>query len=142
MALLEPDKILAVTESEFTKLVHQVHAMREHATRLENDLINLPAATYTREEKMDAFASWLYAARSGAKKTVLETINYVLYGGTAVNLPERLWDATTRSEWKIQHLGLSSLGEMVGWALPDQFPPRNSRTSKALRALGNNVDIY
>lgn len=142
MAILAPDKILVITESEFTKLVHQVHAMREHATRLENDLINLPAATYTREEKMDAFASWLYAARSGAKKTVLQTINYVLYEGTAVNLPERLWAATTKSEWKIQHLGLSSLGEMIGWALPGQFPPRNSRTSKALRALGNNVDIY
>ncbi|WP_371200120.1 phospholipase, partial [Ectothiorhodospira sp. PHS-1] len=37
--------------------------------------------------------------------------------------------------------GLSSLGEIVGWARPDEFPPRNMRTSKGLRALGYNVRI-
>jgi hypothetical protein len=30
--------------------------------------------------------------------------------------------------------------EIVGWARPDEFPPRNMRTSK-LRALGYNVRI-
>ncbi len=31
---------------------------------------------------------------------------------------------------------------MVGWALPDHFPPRNGRTSKALKALGDDVTIH
>lgn len=142
-ALLAKDKILSLSVGEFTRVVYQVHAMREHATRLDNDVVNLPtAATYSREEKMDAFARWLYTEKSSAKKTVLETIYFVLYGGGIASLPERIWEATSNPEWKISHLGLSSLGEMVGWALPEQFPPRNSRTSKALRALGNNVDVY
>lgn len=141
-SMLEQDRVLDLSEIEFKKLVHQVHAMREHATRLENDLLGLPQATYTREEKMDQFASWLYRQKSTQGKGVLETIKYVLYGGSHENLPERLWDVTSKPEWKIQHLGLSSLGEMVGWALPSYFPPRNSRTSKALRALGNDVGVY
>ncbi len=33
------------------------------------------------------------------------------------------------------------LGEIVVWARPDEFPPRNMQTSKGLRALGYNVRI-
>ena len=31
--------------------------------------------------------------------------------------------------------------EIVVWARPDEFPPRNMQTSKGLRALGYNVRI-
>jgi hypothetical protein len=51
-------------------------------------------------------------------------------------LPERLWQAVTDPKWKIDGLRISALGELVGWALPDRFPPRNGRTSKSLRSLG------
>ena len=34
-----------------------------------------------------------------------------------------------------------TLGEIVGWANPDLFPPRNMRTSKSLRALGYDVKV-
>ena len=53
----------------------------------------------------------------------------------------RLWNAIRSDDWAIPHVGLSSLGEIVGWARPDEFPPRNMRTSKGLRALGYNVRI-
>jgi hypothetical protein len=43
------------------------------------------------------------------------------------------------NELFVNHLGISALGELVGWALPDKFPPKNNRTSKALYALGNQV---
>ena len=36
---------------------------------------------------------------------------------------------------------LAALGEIVVWARPDEFPPRNMQTSKGLRALGYNVRI-
>lgn len=141
-SLLAENKLLLLDLAEFTRVVHQVHAMREHATRLENGVVQLPLGTYSQNEKIDAFARWLYMQRSDAKKGVLETIYFVLYGGDTAGLPNRIWDATRDPQWKIQHLGLSSLGEMVGWALPEKFPPRNSRTSKALRALGNDVEVY
>ncbi|WP_426769121.1 hypothetical protein [Enterobacter cloacae complex sp. 375A2] len=53
----------------------------------------------------------------------------------------RLWNAIRSDDWAIPHVGLSSLGEIVVWARPDEFPPRNMQTSKGLRALGYNVRI-
>ncbi|MBL8426498.1 MAG: phospholipase [Dechloromonas sp.] len=50
-------------------------------------------------------------------------------------------NAIRSDDWAIPHIGLSSLGEIVVWARPDEFPPRNMRTSKGLRALGYNVRI-
>jgi hypothetical protein len=72
----------------------------------------------------------------------LQVIHYVLYGGTDETLPIRLWEATTDGPWRIEHLGISALGELVGWALPDKFPPRNNRTSKSLRSLGFPVAVH
>ena len=73
---------------------------------------------------------------------MLETINYVLHGGLPNQLSDRLWESVDNQKWIIPHLGVSSLGEMVGWAMPDIFPPRNGRTSKALYALGYKVRIH
>ena len=66
-------------------------------------------------------------------------LNYVVWGNGSVSA--RLWNAIRSDDWAIPHNGLSSLGEIVGWARPDEFPPRNMRTSKGLRALGYNVRI-
>lgn len=140
--LLAKNRIGSLTEAEFIQLCKQVHAIRDHAIKLESIFLDLPEGSHEADKKIAAFGKWLYRQHSAQQKSVLETIEYVLYGGTEANLPDRLWNATHSPQWKINHLGLSSLGEMVGWALPDVFPPRNSRTSKALRALGNYVEIY
>jgi len=66
-------------------------------------------------------------------------LNYVVWGNGSVSA--RLWNAIRSDDWAIPHVGLSSLGEIVGWARPDEFPPRNMQTSKGLRALGYNVRI-
>ena len=66
-------------------------------------------------------------------------LNYVVWGNGSVSA--RLWNAIRSDDWAIPHVGLSSLGEIVGWARPDEFTPRNMRTSKGLRALGYNVRI-
>lgn len=52
-----------------------------------------------------------------------------------------LGNAIRSDDWAIPHIGLSSLGEIVCWARPDEFPPRNMRTSKGLRALGYSMRI-
>lgn len=57
----------------------------------------------------------------------------------AAQVPERLWNGIHEREWKIDHISRSALGELVGWELPDDFPPRNARTSKALCSLGHYV---
>ncbi len=45
-------------------------------------------------------------------------------------------------DFQLRHFGQSSLGEAVGWARPDDYPPRNNRTNKALRALGHDVKLF
>jgi hypothetical protein len=59
-------------------------------------------------------------------------LNYVVWGNGSVSA--RLWNAIRSDDWAIPHVGLSSLGEIVVWARPDEFPPRNMQTSKGLRA--------
>ncbi len=73
---------------------------------------------------------------------MIDAIGHVLFAGETKDVPSRLWETTQSRRWRLPHLGISSLGEMVGWAMPDHFPPRNGRTSKALTALGYKVKIH
>ena len=66
-------------------------------------------------------------------------LNYVVWGNGSVSA--RLWNAIRSDDWAIPHVSLSSLGEIVVWARPDEFPQRNMQTSKGLRTLGYNVRI-
>jgi hypothetical protein len=92
--------------------------------------------------KTEALAKLLFSCRSKNGSNVLEVINYLLYGGSDEALPTRLWECTWDGPWRIEHLGISALGELIGWALPNKFPPRNNRTSKSLRSLGFQVDVH
>jgi hypothetical protein len=67
---------------------------------------------------------------------------FILYGGSPEEVPHRLWEALHDPRRKVEMLGVSSLGEIVGWAMPDRYPPRNGRTSKALRSLGHDVWVH
>ena len=119
-----------------------VHAFREHASRVPHAELGLPSEPQEKEVMIEALARRLYSARSANGKTVPQLIYQLLYSGTEERLAERLWEAHQSDDLKIPRLGPSTLGELVGWALPDRFPPRNGRTSKALRALGYNVSVY
>ncbi|MDU6532254.1 MAG: hypothetical protein E6525_28395 [Klebsiella grimontii] len=63
------------------------------------------------------------------------------HGKSNGSVSARLWNAIRSDDWAIPHVGLSSLGEIVVWTRPDEFPPRHMQTSKGLRALGYNVRI-
>jgi hypothetical protein len=69
-------------------------------------------------------------------------MDFVLHGGSKTELPDRIFAACFEDVKKIPPMGVSTFGEMVGWAMPDDFPPRNGRTSKALTALGYQVKIH
>lgn len=85
------------------------------------------------------FGEWLWRKESRDGKIVLKLLNYVVWDiGSVATRP---WNAIRSDEWAILHIGLSSLGKVVGWARPNEFPPRNMHTSKGLRALGYNVRI-
>lgn len=137
--LLARDRILRLSEGEFIDAISRVHAIRDHAVKQENEHLGLPDSPQAGDDKVEKFGEWLWQQRSREGKTVLDLLNYVVWGNGSVAV--RLWNAIRSDEWAIPHIGLSSLGEIVGWARPDEFPPRNMRTSKGLRALGLNVRV-
>jgi len=137
--LLASDRILRLSEEEFVDAISRVHAIRDHAVKQENEHLGLPGIPQSGDDKVQKFGEWLWRQKSREGKTVLELLNYVVWGNGSV--ASRLWNAIRSDQWAIHHIKLSSLGEIVGWARPDEFPPRNMRTSKGLRALGHNVRV-
>jgi hypothetical protein len=120
-----------------------VWSIQDHARRVANVTVNLPEGRhYDMATKTKELATFLFSRRAKNGSNVLEVLHHVLYDGTDEGLPTRLWDATMDGAWRIDHLGISALGELSGWALPDKFPPRNNRTSKSLRSLGYPVTIH
>jgi len=93
-------------------------------------------------EKSRRLANWLWDRRSTRGRGVRELLEFLIWGGDPPEMERRLWLVTHDEEWKLPNLGPSSLGEAVGWARPDNYPPRNNRTNKALRALGHNVKLF
>jgi hypothetical protein len=140
---LSPDRILQLTASDFEAVCQRVWSIQDHARRVANVTLNLPEGRhYDMETKTKELATFLFARKAKNGSNVLDVLHHVLYDGTDEGLPTRLWDATTDGAWRIDHLGISALGELIGWALPDKFPPRNNRTSKSLRSLGYSVTVH
>lgn len=132
-----------LTEDQFVKVLGRVHATRDYARRAPNRFIGLKGGkAYDIPEKVDALARHIFRAPGRGGVSVTETLAFVLYGGRPEEVPHRLWEALTDPKRKVELLGVSALGEIVGWALPDRYPPRNGRTSKALRSFGYDVAVH
>jgi hypothetical protein len=141
---LASENLSRMSLPELEAVAEHVHAMREYARRVSNKTVGLPSngTRYTIPEKLGALTKHIWSQRSASGASVTDVIGYILYGGTADLLPDRLWDAISDPALKLDCLGISAFGELVGWAMPDRFPPRNGRTSKALRSLGYDVRVH
>lgn len=141
---LSSDRLRKLTIEEFAEVCARIHAMRDHSLRLRLHELGIGGqdVKVKQEERVRRYGRWLYGQKNRSGQTAPELIHWVLYGGARDQVPARLFDACNDEKRKIEHLGISSLGEMVGWAMPDVYPPRNGRTSKALTALGYKVRIH
>lgn len=139
---LSAEALANQTEEGLFEIFKRVHAIADHARRIPNKDVDLPSTRqYSMDEKSHALAARIFAERSQGGHRIADVLAHIFYGGDVAGVPKRLWDGIHEPEWKIDHIGRSALGELVGWALPDEFPPRNARTSKALRSLGHDVAI-
>lgn len=140
---LAKQTLAEMTYKNFQDICMGVHAIKDYARRVPNKAVNLPdnGTRYTLPEKVAALSRRIWSDQASDGARVRSLLGYVLYDDKN-QLPERLWQAVADPHWRIDGLGVSALGELVGWALPDQFPPRNGRTSKALRALGYDVTVH
>lgn len=140
---LAKEKILTLTEQEFADVCASTHATRDHVIKMDLATLGRPdLSKLSRDERIPLYATWLLKQRNSKGWDALQLLNYVLYGGRDDDLWERLYTATHVREYSLPHYGLNSIAELVGWARPEVAPPRNGRTSKALRALGFDVRIY
>ena len=132
-----------MTEDRFAEVLWHIHASREFARRVPNAKVGLPdGPVHSRQVKADALARRIWRDSQVKGTPVSEMLTTVLHGGPAAEVPHRMWDALTDDRRKVELLGVSSMGEIVGWALPDLYPPRNGRTSKSLRSLGYDVRVH
>lgn len=141
---LSMEKVRGLNEEEFAGVCRRVHAINDHSLRVSAKSYGLKEKLpkMVGEQRVEYLAKWLYKQRAKNGDSPLDCLYYVLYGGATDKIPERIFEACHDPKRRIRHFGLSSIGELVGWAMPDDFPPRNGRSSKALKALGFNVLIH
>jgi hypothetical protein len=141
---LGQDAIEEMGYEAFRELCMGVHAIKDYARRVANKAVGLreDGTKYSIPEKVSALSKRIWDDKSASGHGVQQILSFILYGGQEAQLPERLWLAVHDPKWKIEGLGVSALGELVGWGLPDRFPPRNGRTSKSLKSLGYDVMVH
>lgn len=142
-ALLAQDKVRELSCDEFATLCRNTHATMDHVIKVPTTDLGRPELrTLDRESRVGLFAPLILRQRNRKGWDVRQLLHYVLYGGPNDELWQRLYHAGRDPDYTIARYGLNSLAEVVGWARPEVVPPRNGRTSKALRALGFDVKVY
>lgn len=138
------EKLLSLGKDQFAEVCQHVHAMLEHSRQIPYESLGMtrPAHQVPKRERCKDLAEWLYDQRAPNGDSILKTLSYVLYGGTVSQVPERIFEVCNSPERRTRHFNVSSIGEIVGWAMPNEMPPRNGRTNKALRALGYPVKDF
>jgi hypothetical protein len=137
--LLTRESLRSWDEDKMMKLVWGGHASRDHARQIPNSTFGLPPdATRNMGERAHLFATYLIRQQTPAGHRVHDMLEYVFWGEDQTSdCAERLWLAAYDPVWKIRHIGVNILGEWIGYARPNDFPPRNNRVSKCLYALGH-----
>jgi hypothetical protein len=142
-ARLTKEAIEKMDLGSLTEALRYVNAFRMHARQVTNVEFGLPADHHeSQDERVTRLCDWLWKQRTKSGKTVRDVLEFVLWGTTPSDMEQRLWLGVWGDEYQLPHFGQSTLGEAVGWARPDNYPPRNNRTNKALRALGHDVKLF
>lgn len=135
-------KILTLSTEELGEVFESTHATRNHYSKLSPALLGKPdSVSLDMDQRAPLFAEKMSKLKNNKGQGISELLHYVLYGGKPEQMWERIYSAAKNDELRIEHYGLSSIAEVVGWAKPEYTPPRNGRTNKALRALGYPVKV-
>lgn len=141
--LLAKEKVLLLTAEEFTELLANTHASKEHLIKVPTAVLGRPDLSHMDvQTRLPYFSALLLKERNRKGWDVRMLLHYVLYEDKPTELWERIYHAGMDPEYAISRYRLNSIAEVVGWARPEIAPPRNGRTSKALRALGFDVKVY
>jgi hypothetical protein len=133
----------ALTENDFIEICKRVHSIRDFSRRVSYRYLDLKKPDYTMsiDKRLPILAKKIFSSKNGTR-TVVNNLLYLLYDSSEKDVIKRLWNVAYDSNYKLPLTGISTFGEILGWAIPEKYPPRNGRTNKALRALGYDVKEY
>jgi len=136
--ILSREELAKLDVERLTEILWGGHASREHARQIKNSDFGLASDEHrTKAERCELYAHYLLSRETSDGKGVAQVLDYVLWGDEqSPDCADRIWDATRNPKWRLSHLGVNILGELVGYARPNEFPPRNNRVSRCLVALG------
>lgn len=143
--ILKRENLASLTSAQNYDLCRYIFSIAEHAQHMDHISYGLiePLPKMSMPERIQYFANWIMERRSPNKSGFLQTLDYLLYSGNVGDAPVRIWEVSRQDgPYKIPHIGVNNLGEIVGRAFPNDFSPRNGRTNKALYALGNKVTLH
>ena len=133
------DRLLDLDRETFAATLANTHAFGMHSSRMgveELGFTKSPGAW----PKILAHARMIWDARSvSGAMSGPEVFHYVIWGPGDV--AQRIWTASHDSDYRLHGVSVSTFGEVVGWARPYDFPPRNQRTNKAIKALGRKIKV-
>jgi PLD-like domain len=141
--LLAPERILHLSKGELADVLMANHSSVDHISKIQAAYFGKPPNSVIKiDERVELFAERLWIQKNGLGESFPQALQYILYEGDWRDTPNRMFNVVNEADRRFAHLGINQLAELVGWARPEYYPPRNGRTSKALRALGYNVDVY
>ena len=130
-------------EDAFVAACSMMHAFNTSARQVPNETLGLPAdAKRSLAERSEMLARQMWRRHSHGGRPLPEILYWFLFGDEPREVEERLWMMLREKDHKVEGLGRSILSEALGWARPDDYPPRNNRTNKALRSLGFDVRLW
>lgn len=140
--ILEKLKHEDLNLEDFKIIMKQNHAGRNHARQIKNEYFNLPSDFKTDyEERVRIFSEWLFKQKSKKGLSIHEVLRFLLFSNE-LSLEDKIYLVIYDETYKIERLGKSIVGELVGWGRPDLTHLRNNRVNKALRCLGYDVQLF
>lgn len=140
--LLSKENIGDLTVEGFADICKANHSTADHVKRMRLETLGIDEARVPMEQRVEAFAEWLWTKKNQSGQTIKDLLIYVMDSGKPEDIGDRLFEAAYSEKRKFPHFGINQISEMTGWARPELCPPRNGRTSKGLRALGYDVKIH
>jgi len=107
----------------WTEICKRSFAIHTVARQLPNAVLGKPVGTSTDlSERIEWFATFTWMQRTQAGRDIGAVLDFVLWDDTR-QTADRLWTAITDPAWKFPRIGISILGELIGCARPEDFPP-------------------
>jgi hypothetical protein len=131
-----------ITYEEFHKVLSQNYAAVNHARQIQNKFFNLLEDFKTNlAERTEIYTKWLFNQKSSENLNINAVLRYLLFEDN-IPLEERIYNALYNEKYRIERLGRSIIGELVGWCRTDITHIRNNRVNKALRCFGYDVRLF